>query len=146
MGLRSLIIFILVRFYSRGYYIVGGGAYVDRVGVGLVILRLWVGLLMLFSSYKILRFIERGDYFLFIVYFLILILVLTFLAGDYLGFYFLFEVSLIPTLIIIIGWGYQPERLQAGVYFIFYTLAASLPLLLSLNYFLLVGGRLRFVY
>jgi NADH-ubiquinone oxidoreductase chain 4 len=27
------------------------------------------------------------------------------------------------------GWGYQPERLQAGVYFLFYTLTVSLPLL-----------------
>ena len=28
------------------------------------------------------------------------------------------------------GWGYQPERLQASIYFMFYTLFASLPLLL----------------
>jgi len=27
------------------------------------------------------------------------------------------------------GWGYQPERLQAFIYFFFYTLFASLPLL-----------------
>jgi len=31
--------------------------------------------------------------------------------------------------LIILGFGYQPERLQAGLYFLFYTLAASLPLL-----------------
>lgn len=37
---------------------------------------------------------------------------------------------MIPTLFIIIGWGYQPERIQAGVYFLFYTLFASLPLLI----------------
>jgi len=49
-------------------------------------------------------------------------------------FYFFFEVSLIPTLVLIMGWGYQPERIQAGVYFLFYTLTASLPLLLSLIY------------
>jgi len=47
-------------------------------------------------------------------------------------FYFFFEASLIPTLIIIMGWGYQPERIQAGLYFLFYTLAASLPLLLTI--------------
>src|SRR5271154_4054721 len=33
---------------------------------------------------------------------------------------------------MIIGWGYQPERTQAGIYFLFYTLTASLPLLLGL--------------
>jgi len=56
----------------------------------------------------------------------------TFFIQDLLYFYFFFECSLIPTLIIIVGWGYQPERLQAGLYFIFYTLTASLPLLFIL--------------
>uniref|UniRef100_A0A336MVL7 NADH-ubiquinone oxidoreductase chain 5 n=1 Tax=Culicoides sonorensis TaxID=179676 RepID=A0A336MVL7_CULSO len=36
--------------------------------------------------------------------------------------------SLIPTFFLILGWGYQPERLQAGFYLLFYTLFASLPL------------------
>jgi NADH-ubiquinone oxidoreductase chain 4 len=31
-----------------------------------------------------------------------------------------------------LGWGYQPERLQAGLYLLFYTLFASLPLLIGL--------------
>jgi len=51
---------------------------------------------------------------------------------NYLIFYFFFEAILIPTLYIIVGWGYQPERLQAGVYFILYTLFISLPLLIIL--------------
>jgi NADH-ubiquinone oxidoreductase chain 4 len=59
-------------------------------------------------------------------------LLLTFSRVRYLFFYFMFEASLIPTLLIIIGWGYQPERLQAGVYFLFYTLTVSLPLLLAI--------------
>jgi NADH-ubiquinone oxidoreductase chain 4 len=33
-----------------------------------------------------------------------------------------------------LGWGYQPERLQAGVYLLFYTLLASLPLLVGIFY------------
>ena len=45
-------------------------------------------------------------------------------------FYFFFEASLIPTLLLILGWGYQPERLQAGICMIIYTVGASLPLLL----------------
>lgn len=65
----------------------------------------------------------------------------TFLVNDLIIFYFFFEASLIPTLIIIIGWGYQPERIQAGVYFMFYTLTASLPLLLvGVYYFNFLGG------
>lgn len=49
-------------------------------------------------------------------------------------FYLFFERRLIPTLLLILGWGYQPERLQAGLYLLFYTLIASLPLLISIFY------------
>lgn len=51
-------------------------------------------------------------------------------------FYLFFERRLIPTLFLILGWGFQPERLQAGLYLLFYTLFASLPLLLRLFYIL----------
>jgi len=58
--------------------------------------------------------------------------VITFGCLDFLWFYVRFEASLIPTLVLILGWGYQPERIQAGTYFIFYTIFASLPLLVSI--------------
>lgn len=58
-----------------------------------------------------------------------LILIITFLISNSIFFYILFEASLIPTLILILSWGYQPERIQAGIYIIIYTVAASLPLL-----------------
>jgi NADH-ubiquinone oxidoreductase chain 4 len=61
---------------------------------------------------------------------ILLLLILTFGRSNYLAFYIFFEASLIPTLLVIMGWGYQTERLQAGVYFLFYTIASSLPLLL----------------
>jgi len=47
-------------------------------------------------------------------------------------FYVMFEATLVPTLIIITRWGNQAERLNAGTYFLFYTLAGSLPLLVAL--------------
>jgi NADH-ubiquinone oxidoreductase chain 4 len=47
------------------------------------------------------------------------------------SFYLFFESSLIPTVFIILGWAYQPERLQAGIYLLFHTLLASLPLLVG---------------
>lgn len=58
------------------------------------------------------------------------VLVLAFSSSNLFLFYVFFEASLIPTLILIVGWGYQPERLQAGTYIILYTVGASLPLLL----------------
>jgi len=45
-------------------------------------------------------------------------------------FYILFEFSIIPILLLIIIWGYQPERKTARLYIIMYTITASLPLLL----------------
>lgn len=58
-----------------------------------------------------------------------LILMLAFSSDRILIFYIFFESSLIPTLLLIICWGYQPERLQAGRYIIVYTVTARLPLL-----------------
>ena len=50
-------------------------------------------------------------------------------------FYIFFEASLIPVLILIMGWGYQPERIQAGIYIFFYTIIASLPIILFIFIF-----------
>ena len=60
---------------------------------------------------------------------LLAVLCIAFTAVDIYVFYFFFEASLVPTLVLILGWGYQPERIQAGVYMMMYTLWASLPLL-----------------
>nr|WMY89833.1 NADH dehydrogenase subunit 4 [Halosaurus sp.] len=59
-------------------------------------------------------------------------LILAFGATEIIMFYVMFEATLIPTLIIITRWGNQTERLNAGIYFLFYTLAGSLPLLVAL--------------
>ncbi|YP_001054876.1 NADH dehydrogenase subunit 4 (mitochondrion) [Amphiprion ocellaris] len=59
-------------------------------------------------------------------------LILAFSATEVIMFYIMFEATLIPTLIIITRWGNQTERLNAGTYFLFYTLAGSLPLLVAL--------------
>nr|ASX94026.1 NADH dehydrogenase subunit 4 [Ancistrus sp. VRP-2014]AUJ22827.1 NADH dehydrogenase subunit 4 [Ancistrus cryptophthalmus] len=59
-------------------------------------------------------------------------LILAFGATEIIMFYIMFEATLIPTLIIITRWGNQSERLNAGTYFLFYTLAGSLPLLVAL--------------
>nr|QNM39191.1 NADH dehydrogenase subunit 4 [Macaca nigrescens] len=72
--------------------------------------------------------------FLSMVILLQITLILTFMATELIMFYILFETTLIPTLTIITKWGSQAERLNAGTYFLFYTLAGSLPLLIMLSY------------
>nr|YP_009058794.1 NADH dehydrogenase subunit 4 [Selenops bursarius]AIM52660.1 NADH dehydrogenase subunit 4 [Selenops bursarius] len=65
---------------------------------------------------------------------ILIILTLTFSVSNMLNFYILFEIVLIPTMILITLSGKQPERLQASIYLIIYTLTASLPLLTSIIY------------
>nr|YP_009182788.1 NADH dehydrogenase subunit 4 [Austrolebias charrua]AKL82661.1 NADH dehydrogenase subunit 4 [Austrolebias charrua] len=59
-------------------------------------------------------------------------LIMSFSASDLMMFFLMFEAVLVPTLIIITCWGYQKNRLAAGIYFLFYTLVGSLPLLIAL--------------
>lgn len=57
-------------------------------------------------------------------------LLIFFLVDNILLFYIIFELSLIPIFLLIMGWGYQPERLSASLNLILYTLLCSLPLIL----------------
>lgn len=63
---------------------------------------------------------------------LIVFLLLRFFSSTTLMFYLFFESSLIPIFCIIAGWGYQPERLSARAWILFYTLVSSIPLLFAL--------------
>ena len=100
----------------------------DLLSVRLILLTLWVLILIIISQ---LARIHQGLLILNIVI-LTVRLVLTFLVSNIFLFYFLFEISLIPIFLIIMGWGYQPERLKAGIFLFFYTLFASLPLLITI--------------
>nr|UNY33506.1 NADH dehydrogenase subunit 4 [Lepidurus apus apus] len=103
-----------------------------------ILLLVWLMVLMLMSSYK-LQYTFSSNMFLLLMLSLLVFLEISFLVSDYLFFYIMFESSLIPTYLLILGWGYQPERLQASLYFLFYTLVASLPLLLC---FFVLGSDL----
>lgn len=133
VGIRFLIVeIIFIGAINVDPLMLGFNFIVDSLGLRLIILSAWIILLIYLSSYRIMRFNEFFSMFRSRLLMLFLVLLLTFSLRNYLLFYFFFEVSLIPTLLVILGWGYQPERLQAGVYFIFYTLRASLPLLVIL--------------
>lgn len=118
-------IFYLILSYNLG---------IDYISYWLIILRIWIVSLILMAREKI---IQNNDKFLFsfILLFLLLILIMFFLSLDIFIFYFFFERSLIPTLMLILGWGYQPERIKAGLYLVFYTLFGSYPLFLGIFYF-----------
>lgn len=109
---------------------------VDLISYGLILLRIWICALILISRELVYKLNNYTVYFLLLILFLLIILRLTFSSTNIFLFYVFFERRLIPTLFLILGWGYQPERLQAGVYLLFYTLLASLPLLISIFYIL----------
>lgn len=111
----------------------------DLISYGLVFLSGWICSLIIIASEIVLKNKNFQEFFIFLILFLLLILFLTFRVSNIFLFYFFFERRLIPTLLLILGWGYQPERLQAGLYLLFYTLLASLPLLISI--FLILKER-----
>nr|ABB90926.1 NADH dehydrogenase subunit 4 [Grylloblatta sculleni] len=106
----------------------------DVISFGLIMLSFWICSLMIMASESVFRYQYYSGGFLFMVLFLLIMLYCTFSSTNLFLFYLFFESSLIPTLFLILGWGYQPERLKAGVYLLFYTLLASMPLLASIFY------------
>nr|YP_009487792.1 NADH dehydrogenase subunit 4 [Anopheles argyritarsis]AWB98675.1 NADH dehydrogenase subunit 4 [Anopheles argyritarsis]AWB98779.1 NADH dehydrogenase subunit 4 [Anopheles argyritarsis]AWB99195.1 NADH dehydrogenase subunit 4 [Anopheles argyritarsis] len=116
----------------------------DMISFGLILLSFWICGLMLMASEKVYSYNNYKSLFIFMILFLLMMLVLTFSSMSVFMFYLFFEASLIPTLFLILGWGYQPERLQAGVYLLFYTLLASLPLLVGIFYILDINNTLSF--
>nr|QQV73469.1 NADH dehydrogenase subunit 4 [Anthomyza sp. DY-2021] len=117
-------------FFSQISYFLG----VDVLSYGLILLSLWICTLMLMASENVYKTNNSENLFLVNLVLLMFFLVLAFSSMNLFLFYLFFESSLIPTLFLIFGWGYQPERLQAGIYLLFYTLFVSLPMLLGIFY------------
>nr|AGG69260.1 NADH dehydrogenase subunit 4 [Nannoperca australis] len=106
----------------------------DPLSTPLLVLTCWLLPLMILASqsHTASEPINRQRMFIMLLTSLQIFLILAFGATEILMFYVMFEATLIPTLILITRWGNQTERLNAGTYFLFYTLAGSLPLLVAL--------------
>nr|WNH20447.1 NADH dehydrogenase subunit 4 [Schultzidia johnstonensis] len=106
----------------------------DPLSTPLLILSCWLLPLMILASQNHItpEPLNRQRSYISLLISLQILLTLAFGATEIIMFYVMFEATLIPTLIIITRWGNQMERLNAGVYFLFYTLAGSLPLLVAL--------------
>nr|AFI23534.1 NADH dehydrogenase subunit 4 [Megymenum brevicorne] len=113
---------------------ISGMFFQDILSYSLIALSYWVLFLMVLASFIIYNSSSSESEFLFVIVFMLMSLLLTFSLDNMLYFFISFEITLIPTLLLIFGWGYQPERLLAGYYLLFYTLFASTPLLMGLFY------------
>nr|YP_010976076.1 NADH dehydrogenase subunit 4 [Etheostoma gracile]WNX94399.1 NADH dehydrogenase subunit 4 [Etheostoma gracile] len=106
----------------------------DPLSTPLLVLTCWLLPLMVLASqnHTASEPVNRQRMYISLLTSLQFFLILAFSATEVIMFYVMFEATLIPTLIIITRWGNQTERLNAGIYFLFYTLAGSLPLLVAL--------------
>nr|YP_009113461.1 NADH dehydrogenase subunit 4 [Hynobius kimurae]AFK28525.1 NADH dehydrogenase subunit 4 [Hynobius kimurae] len=118
----------------------------DPLSSPLLILTCWLLPMMMLASQNHLKNNPDNRQRMYISMMIILqaSLILAFAATEIIMFYIAFETTLIPTLIIITRWGNQAERLNAGTYFLFYTLAGSLPLLVALLILQNYSGSLSF--
>nr|YP_009114333.1 NADH dehydrogenase subunit 4 [Garrulax perspicillatus]AHL16786.1 NADH dehydrogenase subunit 4 [Garrulax perspicillatus] len=107
---------------------------IDQISSPLLVLSCWLLPLMLMASQNHLEQEPtiRKRIFITTVILAQPFILLAFSASELMLFYIAFEATLIPTLILITRWGNQPERLSAGIYLLFYTLASSLPLLIAI--------------
>uniref|UniRef100_Q56GP2 NADH-ubiquinone oxidoreductase chain 4 n=3 Tax=montium subgroup TaxID=32352 RepID=Q56GP2_9MUSC len=140
VGFIFLMMNNFMNYWSEISYFLG----CDMLSYGLVLLSLWICSLMLLASESVNKYNNYKNLFLLNMVILLLLLVLTFMSMSLFMFYLFFESSLIPTLFLILGWGYQPERLQAGVYLLFYTLLVSLPMLIGIFYLMNKIGSMNF--
>nr|YP_009939843.1 NADH dehydrogenase subunit 4 [Ectophasia rotundiventris]QNV49158.1 NADH dehydrogenase subunit 4 [Ectophasia rotundiventris] len=137
-------VFILMNMYSNYFMSISYLFGCDMISYGLILLSLWIISLMLMASESIYKLNNYMNLFLLNIVMLLILLILTFSSMNLFMFYLFFESSLIPTLFLILGWGYQPERLQAGVYLLFYTLLVSLPMLVGIFYLYKITGTMIF--
>nr|YP_010471347.1 NADH dehydrogenase subunit 4 [Illeis koebelei]UHJ19224.1 NADH dehydrogenase subunit 4 [Illeis koebelei]UVF63305.1 NADH dehydrogenase subunit 4 [Illeis koebelei] len=131
--LMSLYFLTKISFFHYSFisYFMGS----DFLSYFLVLLSIWILFLMFMASEKIYKLNDYTELFSLFSIMLLMMLVFTFFSLNMFLFYLFFEASLIPVLFLIMGWGYQPERIQAGMYMFFYTIIASLPMLLFIMYF-----------
>nr|YP_010564814.1 NADH dehydrogenase subunit 4 [Pentapycnon charcoti]UZA61217.1 NADH dehydrogenase subunit 4 [Pentapycnon charcoti] len=114
----------------------------DMMSFMLFSLAIWIIFLMVFSSFSF----YKSSNFLVLCLLIMFFLFCCFYSLNFFMFYFFFESVLIPTFILILGWGYQPERLQSILYLLFYTIFASLPLFMSIFYLYKYSFSLNMLY
>nr|WKT09893.1 NADH dehydrogenase subunit 4 [Ptychadena cooperi]WKT09906.1 NADH dehydrogenase subunit 4 [Ptychadena cooperi]WKT09945.1 NADH dehydrogenase subunit 4 [Ptychadena cooperi]WKT09958.1 NADH dehydrogenase subunit 4 [Ptychadena cooperi]WKT09971.1 NADH dehydrogenase subunit 4 [Ptychadena cooperi] len=104
---------------------------IDKMSGPLAILSCWLFPLTLLASQPKMYFepMPRQRVFIANATFLQIFTLLAFMSSDLMLFFFFFEASLIPTMIIITRWGTQKIRFEASNYFSLYTILGAVPLI-----------------
>nr|YP_010709572.1 NADH dehydrogenase subunit 4 [Rhagonycha tryznai]WCS40168.1 NADH dehydrogenase subunit 4 [Rhagonycha tryznai] len=136
--------FLLTFSFSKSFFSVSMFLGCDYISYFFILLTLWVLGLMILASEKIITMNFYSNMFILMLMILMISLYMVFSSMNLFIFYIFFEISVIPTLILILGWGYQPERIQAGIYMFFYMLLTSLPMMISIFYLYMKFNSLDF--
>nr|APX39478.1 NADH dehydrogenase subunit 4 [Chrysolina polita] len=132
-----LLTFLFMMNFSFNYMYINVSYFlgIDMLSFMMIMLSFWICSLMFLASSKLFDLNNHLNLFMLVILLMMLSLYLTFSSLNLFIFYLFFEISLIPILILILGWGYQPERLESGIYLLFYTMLMSLPMMIGLFYF-----------
>nr|YP_010352466.1 NADH dehydrogenase subunit 4 [Brachypelma albiceps]UIO59250.1 NADH dehydrogenase subunit 4 [Brachypelma albiceps] len=128
-ALTSISLIFMVNFSYSSLSFNSNFFMMDILSFSLILLSLSSFILIILSSFSmktILPFISSIS----------LLLLISFSANNTIMFYIFFESVLIPTLLIITMQGKAPERLQAGIYILLYTIFGSLPLLIGFLWYM----------
>lgn len=124
--LITIIILILtIRCISTNQITSNSILFIDNISYIILLLSLIRTILIILSSQNVKSITKT-------IISILIILIIIFISSNIIYFYILFEIVLIPTIILITSQGKQPERLQARIYLIIYTIIASLPLLVRI--------------
>jgi len=145
-GTRVVIILLILKLkHDNDWFRLGEFLILDSLRFSLVFLSIFIFFLIIISSLSSLLVKFYRKVFNFAILSLIILLICSFLVNNMILFYIFFEAALVPTYWVILGFGKQPERLQAGMYIILYTVLASLPLLIFILSYTETFNLIRFI-
>lgn len=133
-----LIILLLLKGLVNNAELTINFLYFDLISFRIISLTVWITFLILIA--RRLNNLFQNKIFTFYILIIINLLFFCFSINNFIIFYLFFESVLFPIILIIIGWGSQPERVQAGFYILMYTIFGSLPLLV-----LILMKRISFI-
>nr|WEF74997.1 NADH dehydrogenase subunit 4 [Amblyomma mixtum] len=110
----------------------------------MILLTIWITFLMILASFT--HEISLNKMFLFYTMLMMFLLMVCFSVSNLLAFYFFFESVLFPIVMLIFGWGNQPERLQAGFYMLMYTIFGSFPMFIVIIFYFWNNYSLTYFY
>nr|ACR55906.1 NADH dehydrogenase subunit 4 [Endomyzostoma sp. MZ-2009] len=140
MNIISLMTSLMIMFMSMMMYLpsmywsnfLSNIFMLDLINLPLIMLSIWITIMMMITMTKMMNKYKNSMKLMWLMSLMLMFLMLCFLSMNLIMFYFLFESILMPIIMMIMIWGYQPERMNASLFMLMYTLIASLPLFMMI--------------